>query len=254
MNTRPDKTTDRGWFITFEGGEGSGKSTQITLLSRAFKHAGIETLVTREPGGTPGAEAVRHVLLSGSAEPLGPEMEAILFSAARSDNVEQVIKPALRRGTTVLSDRFFDSTRVYQGATGNVDHKFLHALERAACEDCWPDLTVILDLDPTEGMKRAASRRDANQTADRFEKEEISLQEKRRQAYLDIAAQEPERCCVIDAAADETTVHKAIIAEVNQRLGTELEPASQAAAGSTTGSQSRKPRVKVTSVTVKRQA
>lgn len=254
MNARPDKATDRGWFITFEGGEGSGKSTQITLLSRAFKHAGIETLATREPGGTPGAEAVRHVLLSGSAEPLGAEMEAILFSAARSDNVEQVIKPALRRGTTVLTDRFFDSTRVYQGATGNVDQEFLHALERAACEDCWPDLTIILDLDPAEGMKRAASRRNANQTADRFEKEEIALQEKRRQAYLDIAAQEPERCCVIDAAADETTVHKAIIAEVNQRLGTALGPASQAGKQPTMDGQPRKSKVKVTSVTVKRQA
>ncbi len=141
----------RGRFITFEGGEGTGKSTQIRLLEKALNELGIDTLVTREPGGSPGAEAVRIVLLSGAAEPLGPEMEAILFAAARSDHVETVIRPALRAGKTVLCDRFFDSTRVYQGATGNVDRTFLRRLEEVACEDCWPDLTIILDLDPADG-------------------------------------------------------------------------------------------------------
>jgi dTMP kinase len=227
VNARPQDNADHGWFITFEGGEGSGKSTQITLLSRAFNEAGIATLVTREPGGTPGAEAVRHVLLSGAAEPLGPQMEAILFSAARSDNVEQVIKPALGKGVTVLSDRFFDSTRVYQGATGNVSGQLLSAMERAACEDCWPDLTIILDIDPVEGMKRASRRRKANQIADRFEKEGLALQEKRRRAYLNIASAEPERCAVIDAGEAQEKVHAKIIAQVNNRLGTKLKPADK---------------------------
>lgn len=227
MNKQADIVAGRGLFITFEGGEGSGKSTQIKLLADAFRKTGKDVLVTREPGGPAGAEAVRHVLLSGAAEPLGPEMEAILFSAARSDNVEQVVRPALESGTIVLSDRFFDSTRVYQGATGGVDMDFLHALERAACEDCWPNLTIILDLDPAEGMKRAASRRKADQAADRFEKEELALQETRRQAYLDIAEEEPERCLVIDAGASATQVHKAIVEAVNKRLGVKLAPAAR---------------------------
>ena len=125
----------RGLFVTFEGGEGAGKSTQIAMLRDALKERGFDVIATREPGGSAGAEAVRHVLLSGSAEPFGAEMEAILFAAARSDHVETVIKPALRRGMIVLCDRFFDSTRVYKGASGNVDRNLLRRLEAVACED-----------------------------------------------------------------------------------------------------------------------
>ena len=111
----------RGFFITFEGGEGAGKSTQIAELAQKLRDKRYPVVVTREPGGSPGAEAIRHVILSGAAEPFGPEMEALLFAAARADHVEQLIRPALRRGKIVLCDRFVDSSRVYQGMAGNVD-------------------------------------------------------------------------------------------------------------------------------------
>ncbi|MCG6859057.1 MAG: dTMP kinase [Salaquimonas sp.] len=205
-------------FITFEGGEGTGKSTQIKLLEKALKKRRIKALVTREPGGSTGAEAVRHVLLSGAVESLGAEMEAILFSAARSDHVETIIRPTLQAGTTVLCDRFFDSTRVYQGVTGKVPLELLRQLERVACEDCWPDLTIILDLDPKEGMKRAANREAEFGEADRFEKESLKLQKARRQAYLDIAAAEPERCRVVDASGDPQAVHERILELVMERF------------------------------------
>ena len=175
-------------------------------------------MVTREPGGSPGAEAVRVVLLSGAAEPLGAEMEAILFAAARSDHVETVIRPALQAGKTVLCDRFFDSTRVYQGATGNVDRTFLRRLEEVACEDCWPDLTIILDLEPETGMYRAMARRAADDRPDRFEKETLAKQRERREAYLEIARAEPQRCVVIDASGTRREVHEKILATVLERL------------------------------------
>ena len=149
-----------GLFITFEGGEGSGKTTQINRLQAKLVEAGHSVLVTREPGGSPGAEAVRHVLLSSSAEKFGTEMEAVLFSAARSDHVETVIKPALGENKIVLCDRFFDSTRVYQGITGNVDMRFLKQLEEIACEDAWPDLTIILDL-PSPNRHAASNQQAA---------------------------------------------------------------------------------------------
>jgi dTMP kinase len=155
----------RGIFVTFEGGEGAGKSTQITRLAETLRSAGHEVLVTREPGGSPGAEAVRHVLLSGAAESFGPAMEAILFAAARSDHVEQVIRPAIERGAIVLCDRFLDSSRVYQGGDERLDPGFMAALERVAINGMMPDLTVILDLDAEEGLRRAAERRGDGQPA-----------------------------------------------------------------------------------------
>lgn len=188
----------RGFFITFEGGEGAGKSTQITRLAERLRAGGHDVLVTREPGGSPGAEAVRHVLLSGAAEPFGPVMEAILFAAARSDHVEQVIRPAVERGTVVLCDRFMDSSRVYQGVTGDLDPKFMAALEKVAVNGMIPDLTLILDIEPEEGLKRASTRRGAD-AADRYEKETIDVHRRRREAYLEIADAEPERCIVVDA-------------------------------------------------------
>ncbi|MEM7463110.1 MAG: dTMP kinase [Pseudomonadota bacterium] len=212
------KKSERGWFITFEGGEGSGKSTQIRHLKKALEKKGFDVLLTREPGGSAGGEAVRHVLLTGAAEPFGSEMEAILFSAARSDHVETIIRPALEAGTIVLSDRFLDSTRVYQGVTGDVDMEFLKKLEEIACEDCWPDLTLILDIDPSEGLKRAKERRAEGEAADRFEKEPIKLQRRRRKAFLDIAKQEPERCVVIDASGTEKSVRAAINSAVKKHM------------------------------------
>lgn len=226
MKKRATRTDKRGCFITFEGGEGSGKSTQIKRLQKEFNKIDEKTTLTREPGGSLGAEAVRHVLLSGAAEPFGAQMEAILFSAARSDNVETIIKPALCDGNHVLCDRFFDSTRVYQGATGNVDIGFLHALEKVACEDAWPDLTLIFDLDPKVGLERANKRRKAGDNPDRFEKENLTTHRKRRKAYLEIAKSEPERCVVIDASKTQVQVFSQVREALRTRLSL-LQPASK---------------------------
>ncbi|MCO5071310.1 MAG: dTMP kinase [Rhizobiaceae bacterium] len=196
---------DPGFFITFEGGEGAGKSTQIARLEKRLRARGYEVLVTREPGGSPGAEAVRAVLLSGAAEAFGPRMEAILFAAARADHVEQVIRPAIARGQLVLCDRFIDSSRVYQGVTGNLEAGFMRELERATVGDTMPDLTLVFDIDPKIGMQRAKVRRGV-ETPDRFEKEELAVHQARRDAFLDIAAREPERCVIIDAEMDPDTV------------------------------------------------
>jgi dTMP kinase len=192
-------TVMRGLFITFEGGEGAGKSTQIRKLAATLHASGHEVTVTREPGGSPGAEAIRHVVLSGAAEPFGPEMEAVLFAAARADHIDTIIRPALDRGAVVLSDRFVDSSRVYQGVSGGLDNSFMETLERATVEEMMPDLTLILDIDPEEGMRRAGVRRGASE-ADRFEKEGLSLHRRRRKAFLEIAKAEPKRCKVIDAS------------------------------------------------------
>ncbi len=211
------KTADsvQGLFITFEGGEGAGKSTQIGLLADHLRADGDDVLVTREPGGSPGAEAVRHVILSGAAEPFGPAMEALLFAAARNDHVEQVIRQALKVGRMVLCDRYIDSSRVYQGVTGNLDPDLMRAIERAAINGLMPDMTIILDLPAEVGLQRAHARRGAG-TADRFEKETIDLHRKRRDAYLAIATAEPERCKVIAAnrPADEIAADIAALVDL----------------------------------------
>ncbi len=207
----------RGNFITFEGGEGAGKSTQIKRLAERLEKSGQKVLITREPGGSPGAEAVRHVVLSGAAKALGTDVEAILFAAARSDNVEQIIKPALEAGTTVLCDRFMDSSRVYQGVSGGVDAEFILAMEKAVTEGARPDLTLIFDLPPEEGLKRAAQVW-AEDGPDRFESEDLSQQKKRRQGFLDIAKGEPERCVVIDASQSLEAVSAAVDAAVDAFL------------------------------------
>ncbi|MBN9065018.1 MAG: dTMP kinase [Rhizobiales bacterium] len=211
----------RGLFITFEGGEGAGKSTQIRMLAATLGASGREVVVTREPGGSPGAEAIRHVVLSGAAEPFGAEMEAVLFAAARADHIDRTIRPALERGAVVLSDRFVDSSRVYQGVTGGLDRSFMEELERATVEDMMPDLTLILDIDPEEGMRRAGARRGASE-ADRFEKEGLSLHRRRRKAFLEIAKAEPKRCKVIDASRPVEKIAAEIadvVGEVVERKG-----------------------------------
>ncbi len=208
-----------GHFITFEGGEGAGKSTQIERLARRLEGQGHSVLITREPGGTPGAEAVRHVILSGHAKQLGTELEAVLFAAARSDNVQQIIKPALAAGKMVLCDRFMDSSRVYQGVSGGVDEDFLLAMERAVTEGARPDLTLIFDLPPEEGLRRAANvwKEDG---PDRFESEDLSEQQARRQGFLDIAKAEPDRCRVIDATQTLEEVNQAVDTAVDGFLRT----------------------------------
>ena len=195
----------KGVFITFEGGEGAGTSTQIRLLADSLRQQGHKVLTTREPGGSPGAEAVRHVLLSGAAEDFGVRMEALLFAAARSDHVAEVIRPAVERGMIVLCDRFMDSTRVYQGVTGNLGSAFIDTLERIAIDGMTPDLTVILDLPAELGLKRAGQRSNGA-IPDRFEKEALATHEKRREGFAELAERDPERCKLVDASRDERQV------------------------------------------------
>lgn len=201
----------QGLFITFEGGEGVGKSTQIKRLAETLRRKNHRTVVTREPGGSGGAEAVRHVLLSGAAEPFGPLMEALLFAAARADHVEQVIRPATARGDVVLCDRFIDSSRVYQGAAGGVDAAAMALIQGTAVNGMTPDMTLVFDLDPAEGMRRAAARRGLGDP-DRFEKDGIKVHRDRREAFLAIAAAEPERCIVIDASGSPDAVEHVVTA------------------------------------------
>ncbi|MEM0898492.1 MAG: dTMP kinase [Pseudomonadota bacterium] len=197
---KPGKNTGR--FITFEGGEGVGKSTQIQYLAERFRKLGFQVQVSREPGGTTGAEAIRHVILeAGFGEPFGPEAEAMLFAAARNDHVNQLIRPGIANGDIVIIDRYMDSTRVYQGVSGELNADFVAALERVAIDGVVPDITILLDLDPAIGMERAASRRSASEDADRFEKEQLDIHEARRDAFLALSAAEPERFIVVDANA-----------------------------------------------------
>ena len=205
-------TKSAGLFITFEGGEGVGKSTQIHRLADLLRRRGHDVLVTREPGGSLGAEAVRHVLLSGAAEEFGVRMEAMLFAAARSDHIEEVIRPAVSEGTIVLCDRFMDSSRVYQGVTGNLEPQFIQHLERIAINGMVPDLTLVLDLPASVGLGRAKAREATDAAPDRFEKEEVATHEKRREAFLDLTRNEPERCKLIDANQSEDAVAAAIMA------------------------------------------
>ena len=208
-----------GRFITFEGGEGAGKSTQIRRLAARLRHEGHVVVTTREPGGTPAAEAIREILLGGRAKPLGAEAEALLFAAARTDHVDRLIRPALANGDWVLSDRFTDSTHAYQGATGGVDEELLDALDRLAVGRTRPNLTFILDLPAAIGRARVDARlAGTGQAPDRFEAEDIALHERRRAAYLAIAGREPERCVVIDAEQPEDAVAEDVWRAVSTRL------------------------------------
>jgi dTMP kinase len=203
-------------FVTFEGGEGAGKSTQIRRLAEALKAEGHDVLLTREPGGSRGAEAVRHVVLSGAAEAFGTRMEAILFAAARNDHVEELIRPALAKGKVVLCDRFLDSSRVYQGITGNLEPEFVETLQRIAINGVLPDCTLILDIPAKIGLERAKKR--SSDGPDRFEREELQTHEKRREAFLDIAAHEPGRCHVVNAMQEEEVIAVEILDIVKQLL------------------------------------
>jgi dTMP kinase len=207
----------RGKFITFEGGEGTGKSTQAAMLALRLESLGLGVQLTREPGGSPGAEIIRHVLLSGAAKPFGPEVEAMLFAAARDDHVRCTILPALQAGKWVISDRFADSTRVYQGSLGRVDARLIRGLERVSIGDLAPDLTIVLDIAVELGLERVRLRR-GDATPDRFEAENVDFHQKLREAYLAIAVAEPQRCVVIDAAAVKEDVARQIWEAVRSRL------------------------------------
>jgi dTMP kinase len=217
----------RGRFITFEGGEGSGKSTQIRRLAERLNAAKLRAIVTREPGGSPGAEIIRHLLLSGMGKLLGPDAETLLFAAARDDHVRTVILPALNQGTWVLCDRFFDSTRVYQGQLGQVPPGLVSAMQRVTIGDLKPDLTLILDVPVEVGLKRAAARR-GNAAPDRFESEDIQFHQDLREAYKQLAVEDPQRCVLIDANADADAVAERIWKVLREHLLTAFPAASNA--------------------------
>src|SRR4030088_2053393 len=199
------RTPGRGRFISFEGGEGSGKSTQIKLLAQRLDAAKLRAIVTREPGGSPGGEIISHLGVSGMGKLRGPEAETLLFAAARDDHVHTVIEPALTKGTWVLCDRFSDSTRAYKGRVGRVPSGFLNAMQRVTIGHLKPDLTIILDVPVEVGLKRAAARR-GNGAPDRFEAEDVRFHQELRDAYRQIAAAEPQRCVLIDATGSPEAV------------------------------------------------
>ncbi|HEX4768976.1 MAG TPA: dTMP kinase [Lichenihabitans sp.] len=207
-----------GGFITFEGGEGVGKSTQVARLAARIALAGREVVATREPGGSARAEAIRAAILSGGVKRFGPAAEALMFGAARLDHVETLIRPALERGAFVICDRFIDSTRAYQGALDEIDRRLITALERVVVGPDLPDLTLILDLSPAEGLARAIARRAPGEAADRFEGEGSPFHQRLREAFLDIAANEPERCRIVDAAHPADVVAERIWVKVIDRF------------------------------------
>jgi dTMP kinase len=205
----------RGRFITLEGGEGAGKTTQVALLVTAFERAGIAALATREPGGSPGAEAIRRLLLEGEGTRWDAQQEALLLVAARRDHVNRLIMPALERGVWVVSDRFADSTIAYQGYGRGLAMADISALQRFAIGDFAPDLTLILDLPAAVGLARAAARSSAG---DRFEQLGPSFHDRLRAGFREIAAAEPGRCVLIDASGEPDAVHRAVLGAVAQRL------------------------------------
>lgn len=211
----------RGRFITLEGGEGSGKSTQTRRLGAWLGAAVGDVVLTREPGGSPGAEQIRGLLVDGDIRRWDPLSETLLHFAARRDHLVTTILPALSRGAWVLSDRFADSTVAYQGYGHGVDRAALAELYRLCVGDLKPDLTLILDIPVEIGLGRAAGRRAGE---DRYERMDRAFHERLRQGFLAIARSEPERCVVIDATPDEDAVHAAIVAAVGKRLAVSPAP------------------------------
>ncbi|HSA82022.1 MAG TPA: dTMP kinase [Geminicoccaceae bacterium] len=213
--------TSRGRLITFEGGEGAGKSTQVARLAADLRAARLTVLATREPGGTPGGEAIRSLLVDGPPARWSPLTETLLLLAARHDHVLRVIEPALAAGDWVLCDRFSDSTRVYQGIAGAVGLSLVDQLHRAILGDLEPDLTLILDLPVPVGL----ARRRASAGENRFERMAEAFHERVRGGFLSIAQAAPERCVVIDAARPEAVVAGGVRAAVHARLGLDLSGA-----------------------------
>ena len=205
----------RGQFISLEGGEGAGKSTQSQLLCRRLESYGIETLATREPGGSPGAEEIRVLLVSGKTERWDPLTEALLHNAARHDHVQRTILPALRRDVWVIADRFLDSTLAYQGYGQGVELDELSRMGNLAAGAAMPDLTLILDLPVDDGFARTERRSD---DVSRYEQMDRAMHERLRQGFLSIAEADAARCRVIDAAPDADSVHDAVWKAVQARF------------------------------------
>lgn len=202
-------------FITFEGGEGTGKSTQIMLLAEHFRMNGKTVKLSREPGGTPQAENLRHLLVTGATDVWSAEAEALLNYAARDQHLRSVIRPAIAAGQTVLCDRFMDSTRAYQGYAGGCDLALIDALEAAIVGPTRPDLTLVFDLDPETGLKRARGRGEGFE--DRYERKGLEFHKRLRAGFLAIAASAPQRCVVIDAAGSVDMISSSIRSIVESR-------------------------------------
>ncbi len=202
--------TMRGRFITLEGGEGAGKSTQVRALADALSERGIDVLVTREPGGSPGAEKIRDLLLTGPDDRWSPRAESLLFAAARADHVDKSIRPAIETGRWVLCDRFLDSSVAYQGGAGGLGHEEVRALSEFACDGLFPDRTLVLAL--ASGGKRARER--DNETSDRIGGRPEAYHQKVDLAFRQLALEEPGRVRIIDASGS--------VEEVTQRLIGEL--------------------------------
>ena len=205
----------RAFFITLEGGEGAGKSTQAALLASRLNDHGLDVVSTREPGGSPGAESIRALLVTGAQDRWSPVTETLLMYAARRDHIERLIRPALKRNATVICDRFIDSTRAYQGVAGGVPAGLIDALETLTLDGVWPDLTLIFDLPPEIGLARAASRG----TKDvRFETKDVEFHGRLRDGFLEIARREPDRCAIVDASLAPDAVAELVWSIVEPRL------------------------------------
>lgn len=205
----------RGRFITLEGGEGAGKTTQVKRLAARLGAQGLEIVTTREPGGSPGAESIRDLVLNGAADRWSPVTETLLMYAARRDHIERVIRPALDRGAWVICDRFADSTRAYQGAAGGTDPALISALEAHILEDVRPHLTLVFDLPPEVGLERAHARVGGEM---RFESKGMAFHTRLREGFRAIAEAEPERCVLVDATQSMDAVEAAVWQAVAERL------------------------------------
>ena len=212
----------RGRFITFEGGEGTGKSTQSKRLAAALEARGLDVVLTREPGGSPAAETIRGLLLSGRAKPLGVLGEAYLFAAARIDHVAELIEPALGRGAFVVCDRFADSSRVYQGTAGGLPADVVDGLVDAAIGSTIPDLTIVIDVPVSVGLARVGHR---SEGAVRFDSDAVAGHEARRRGFLALADRFPERCVVVDGSREKDVVSAEILELVAKRFGLDGEGA-----------------------------
>jgi dTMP kinase len=201
-------------FVAFEGGEGAGKSTQVALLAAALRARGHDVLETHEPGASPLGVQVRRIVLGRDSAGLSAKAEALLYAADRAEHVEMVVRPALASGTVVVTDRYVDSSLAYQGAGRGLDPTDVASLSAFATGGLVPDLTVLLDLDPAEGLRRRAGE------PDRLEGEPLEFHQRVRARYLELATAEPHRYLVLDATGAEQTVHEHVIAAVLARLGT----------------------------------
>ena len=202
-------------FITFEGGDGSGKSTQVNLLKDYLENLNFETIKTREPGGTPSAEILRDLLTTGEVEKWTPMSEALLMWASRYEHLIQVIEPALNSGKNVICDRFYDSTYAYQGVAHNLGIDKMEKLKKIIIGDIEPDITFVLDIDPKVGLKRSLDR--PNQE-NRFESYNIDFHNKIRSAFLEIAKKNKNRCVVVDASLNEQEINNLIITEIDNLI------------------------------------